>query len=185
VKVASTITSFLGRSPLVAAVLYLAVVGLFVTAAALAILSVTDHIRGLQETSDALEQLRSREGRTPPAQAGEAGADPFLEGPTLTVASAALQQWVTGAVVGAGGAVQSSQVDITTGGKDGIVGLLINFELDQPALQKLLFDLETGSPLLFIDQMDVQIPQPGIANDGRTGLLRVSLNLSGRWRGAK
>jgi general secretion pathway protein M len=185
VKVASTITSFLGRSPLVAAVLYLAAVGLFALTAALAILSISDHIRGLQETSDQLEQLRSREGRTPAVQAGEAEADPFLEGPTLTVASAALQQWVSGAITGAGGAVQSSQVDITTAGKDGIVGLLINFELDQPALQKLLFDLETGSPLLFIDQMDVQIPQPGIASDGRTGLLRVSMNLSGRWRGAK
>ena len=56
-KVASTITSFLGRSPLVAAVLYLAAVGLFVVTAALATLSITDHIRGLQETSDQLEQL--------------------------------------------------------------------------------------------------------------------------------
>jgi general secretion pathway protein M len=184
VKVASTITSFLGRSPLIAAVLYLAAVGLFVMTAALATLSITDHIRGLQETSDQLEQLRSREGRTPPVQAGEE-ADPFLEGPTLTVASAALQQWVNAAIVGAGGAVQSSQVDITTGGKDGIVSLLINFELDQPALQKLLFNLETGSPLLFIDQIDVQTPQSGLASDDRAGLLKVSLDLSGRWRGAK
>lgn len=183
-KVASTITSFLGRSPLVAAVLYLAAVGLFVITAALATLSITDHIRGLQETSDQLEQLRSREGRTPPVQAG-GEADPFLEGPTLTVASAALQQWVNAAIVGAGGAVQSSQVDITTGGKDGIVSLLINFELDQPALQKLLFNLETGSPLLFIDQIDVQTPQSGLASDDRAGLLKVSLDLSGRWRGAK
>ena len=184
-KVASTITSFLGRSPLVAAVLYLAAVGLFVVTAALGILNITDHIRGLQQTSEELEQLRSREGRTPPVQAGEAEADPFLEGPTLTVASAALQQWVNAAIVGVGGAVQSSQVDITTGGKDGIVSLLINFELDQPALQKLLFNLETGSPLLFIDQIDVQTPQSGLASDDRAGLLRVSLDLSGRWRGAK
>lgn len=184
-KVASTITSFLGRSPLVAAVLYLAAVGLFVITAALAILNLTDHIRALQQTSDALEQLRSREGRTAPSQAGETEANPFLEGSTLTVAGAALQQRVSGAIVAAGGAVQSSQVDITTGGKDGVVSLLVNFELDQPALQQLLFNLETGSPLLFIDQIDVQTSQSGLANDDRVGSLKVSLNVSGRWRGAK
>jgi general secretion pathway protein M len=185
VKIASTITGFLGRSPLVAAVLYLAVVGFLVITAALAILSVTDQIYALQQTRYELEQLRSREGRTAPVLAGEAEADPFLEGSTLTVASAALQQRVNGAIVGAGGAVQSSQVDITTGRKDGIASLLINFELSQPALQKLLFDLETQSPLLFIDQIDLQTPQSGPANSDGAELLRVSLNVSGRWRGAK
>lgn len=183
-KVASTITNFLGRSPLVAAVLYLAVVGLFVATAALATLSATDQIYALQQTRDELAQLRGREGRKAPAPAGEAEADPFLEGSTLTVASAALQQRVNGAIVGAGGAVQSSQVDITTGRKDNIASLLINFELSQPALQKLLFDFETQSPLLFIDQIDVQTPQSGATNNAGESL-RISLNISGRWRGTK
>lgn len=181
--VGSTITRFLGRSPLVAAVLYLAAVGLFVIVSGMAILDITDQIGTERQTSEVLEQLRSREGRAAPVQADTSETNPFLEGATLNVASAALLQRVSSAITGIGGSIQSSQVDITTGGKDGIVGLLVNFELEQPALQKLLFDLETGSPLLFIDQLDIQTPQSAPANDA--GQLRVSLNASGRWRGPK
>jgi general secretion pathway protein M len=186
-KIGSKIMGTLGRSPLIAAVLYLVVLGFFITATGLALLNITDRLRAVQEASDDLKQLLSRdgEGRTALAQAGEASADPFLEGTTLTVASAALLQRVGAAVAGVGGSVQSSQVDITTGGKDGIIGLLINCELEQSALQKLLFDIETGAPLLFVDQMDVQTAQSGPANDDRNGSLKISLNVSGRWRGAK
>jgi general secretion pathway protein M len=183
VTVASSITRFLSRSPLVSAVLYLVAIGLFVVVSCMAILDITDQIGTARQTSEALEQLRSRQGRAAPVQADTTETNPFLEGATLNVASAALLQRVSGAITAVGGSVQSSQVDITTGGKDGIVGLLINFELEQPALQKLLFDLETGSPLLFIDQLDIQTPQSAPANDA--GQLRVSLNASGRWRGPK
>lgn len=182
--VASTITRFLGRSPLIAAVLYLAAIGIFLSAFSLAMLDITDQVRTARQGREALEQLRSREGRAAPLQASATEANPFLEGTTLTVASAGLLQRVNGAITAAGGSVQSSQVDITTGGKDGIVGILVNFELEQPALQKLLFDLETGSPLLFIDQIDIQSPQSTPASDG-TSQLRVSLNASARWRGPK
>jgi general secretion pathway protein M len=185
VTVASTITRFLGRSPLVAAVLYLAAIGLFVIVSSMALLDITDQMRTARQTSEMLEQLRSREGRAVPVQADTTETNPFLEGATLNVASAALLQRVSGAITGVGGSVQSSQVDITTGGKDGIVGLLVNFEVEQPALQKLLFDLETGSPLLFIDQIDIQTPQSAPANNDHASQLRVSLNASGRWRGPK
>src|SRR5580698_5599665 len=172
--VASTITRFLSRSPLVSAVLYLVAIGLFVVVSCMAILDITDQIGTARQSSEALEQLRSRQGHAAPVQADTTETNPFLEGATLNVASSALLQRVSGAITAVGGSVQSSQVDITTGGKDGIVGLLINFELEQPALQKLLFDLETGSPLLFIDQLDIQTPQSGPANDASP--LRVSLN---------
>ena len=181
--VAATVTRFLGRSPLIAAVLYLAVIGLFLFTASMAVLDMTDHVRTVQQTSAALEQLRSREGRVAPVQAGATDANPFLEGATLTVAGAALLQRVSSAIAGVGGSVQSSQVDLTTGGKDGIVGLLVSCEMEQPALQKLLFDLETGSPLLLIDQIDIQTPQTTPTNDASQ--LRISLTVSGRWRGSK
>ena len=182
--VASTIARFLGRSPLIAAVLYLATIGLFIIVSSMAVLDITDQVTTARQSSEMLEQLRRREGHAAPVQAGTTEANPFLEGSTLTVASATLLQRVSGAITGVGGSVQSSQVDITTGGKDGIVGLLIDFELQQPALQKLLFDLETGSPLLFIDQIDIQTPQSP-ATDDHASQLRISLNASGRWRGAK
>lgn len=181
---ASTLTRYFSRSPLIAAVLYLAAVGTFVAAAGMSILDIIDHARAVQETAGTLEQLRSKEVRAAPGQNADAEADPFLEGSTLTVAGAALLQRVSGAIAGVGGSVQSSQVDIAAGGKDGIVSLLINCELDQATLQKLLFDLETGSPMLIVDQIDVQTPGT-TSNDASVNQLRISLSVSGRWRGVK
>jgi hypothetical protein len=42
--------------------------------------------------------------------------------------------------------------------------------MEQPALQKLLYDLEVGMPFLFVDQLDVQVPQTTAATKaGRDG----------------
>ena len=56
--------------------------------------------------------------------------------------------------------MQSSQVDLQgPQSKDGFVTLLISCEMEQPNLQKLLYDLEAGMPFLFIDQLVVQGPR--------------------------
>jgi general secretion pathway protein M len=111
---------------------------------------------------------------------------PFLEGPTVTVAGATLLQRVAVAVSSVGGTIQSSQVDILgTQAKDGFVGLLVSCEMEQPALQKLLYDLEVGMPFLFVDQLDVQVPQTTAANEGVAGKIRVVLGVSGQWQGGK
>ncbi len=104
----------------------------------------------------------------------------------MTVAGAALLQRVAAAVGNVGGTIQSSQVDVLgTQGKDGFVGLVVSCEMEQPALQKLLFDLEVGMPLLFVDQLDVQAPQTTAAIENGTGRLRVVLGVSGQWQGGK
>jgi general secretion pathway protein M len=57
--------------------------------------------------------------------------------------------------------------------------------MEQPALQKLLYDLEVGMPFLFVDQLDVQVPQT-TANEGAgSGRIRVVLGVSGQWQGNK
>jgi len=57
--------------------------------------------------------------------------------------------------------------------------------MDQPALQKLLYDLEAGMPFLFVDQLDVA----GAANDGgereRIGADQGRARVSGQWQGNK
>ncbi|MDF0518086.1 GspMb/PilO family protein [Bradyrhizobium yuanmingense] len=59
-------------------------------------------------------------------------------------------QRVAAAVGDAGGSVQSSQVDLAGAqAKDGFVGLVVGCELEQSALQRLLYDLEAGMPFLF------------------------------------
>ena len=151
-----------------------------------AISDIFEHQRALAQTSDLLDQLRGRKPRSPAQLSAEHPGTPFLEGPTVTVAGAALLQRVASAVGNAGGTIQSSQVDVQgVQAKDGLVGLVVSCEMDQPALQKVLYDLEAGMPFLFVDQLDVQVPQTTAKNEAGSGRVRVMLGVSGQWQGNK
>ena len=177
----------LTHSPLIAVVLYLAVATGLIVTAGLSIASILDHQRALAQTSDLLDQLQGRKARAGASQlSAEHPGTPFLEGPTVTVAGAALLQRVATAVGNVGGTVQSSQVDVLgTQAKDGFVGLVVSCEMEQPALQKLLYDLESGMPFLFVDQLDVQVPQTTATSDAGAERIRVVLGVSGQWQGSK
>jgi general secretion pathway protein M len=136
--------------------------------------------------------LEQFEGRRPAAAGGEAAGvaapagSPFLQGETVTVAGAALLQRVTSAVRKLGGKVLSSQVDLQgsePGGqsKAGFLSVIANCEIDQPGLQKLLYDVEAGMPFLFVDQLVVEAP--GSVAESGDGKLRVLLTVSGQWQG--
>jgi general secretion pathway protein M len=182
----NAITRALTHSPLIAVVLYLAVVGGLVVTAGVAIASIFDQQRALAQTSDLLDQLQGRKARGGAASSAGRSGTPFLEGPTVTVAGAALLQRVAAAVGNVGGTVQSSQVDVLgTQAKDGFVGLVVSCEMEQPALQKLLYDLEVGMPFLFVDQLDVQVPQTTATSEGGAGRIRVVLGVSGQWQAIK
>jgi general secretion pathway protein M len=184
---ANAITRYLSRQPLVAVLLYVAVIaGLLITAGT-AVATIVDHQRSLAQTADLLDQLQGRKGRASGGgQATEQRGVPFLEGPTVTVAGAALLQRVATAVTGVGGTVQSSQVDVQGAqAKGGFVSLLVSSEMEQPALQKLLYDLEAGMPFLFVDQLDVQVPQLTSLDDRGAGRVKVVLGVSAQWQGGK
>jgi general secretion pathway protein M len=68
--------------------------------------------------------------------------------------------------------------------KDGFVTLLISCELEQPALQQLLYDLEAGMPFLFIDQVVVLGPQQGPTTENGSRL-RLLISVTGQWQGPK
>ena len=180
------ITRTLTHSPLIAVVLYLAVVGGLLVTAGVAIASILDHQRALAQTSDLLDQLQGRKARGASSSSAEHPGTPFLEGPTVTVAGATLLQRVAAAVGNVGGTIQSSQVDVLgTQAKDGFVGLVVSCEMEQASLQKVLYDLEVGMPYLFVDQLDVQVPQTTAVNEGGSGRIRVALGLFGQWQGGK
>lgn len=139
----------------------------------------------------AADDLLARlEGRRPDATktTGSATDAPtgsaFLEGPTMTVAGAAILQRVASAVTRFGGNVVSTQVDLQgTQSKAGYISVTAGCDIEQPALQKVLYDLEAGMPFLFIDQLLVQAPT---ASSGpQAGRLRVVLTVSGQWQGEK
>jgi general secretion pathway protein M len=183
----STITRALTASPLVAVTLYVAATCGLLLLAGLSVADVLAHRQALAQTSDLLDQMRGRKARAGSSalSAADHPGTPFLEGPTVTVAGANLLQRVAAAVGNVGGSVQSSQVDVSGAQtKDGFVGLVVSCELEQPALQRLLYDLEAGMPFLFVDQLDVQVPQTTAMNEAGTGRVKVILGVSGQWQAA-
>ena len=183
---AATLQKFLGK-PLPAAAAYAGVMllALFVIASALA-----DMLGKRADVAAARAMLEQLEGRRVTASRGSAVdiqgpvGSPFLEGATVTVAGAALLQRVSAAVTKLGGNVLSSQVDLQgTQSKAGFVSVIANCDIDQPSLQKLLYDIEAGMPFLFVDQLMVQAPAG--ASAGGDGKLRILIAVSGQWQGAK
>ena len=180
------IDRYLARYPGLASLAYGLVVVVFLLIAWGALADLYNRYTAYAAASELLDQM---EGRKPGPGGINARADatptgsPFLEGPTVTVAGASLQQRVTGAVTKVGGNVLSSQVDLEgSKAKQGYVSLTASCEVDQPALQQLLYDLEAGMPFLFLDQVVVQAPQAGTGEEG--GRMRVLLGVSGQWQGA-
>ena len=152
--------------------------------------SITDVLNGRAEVAGLRTMLEQFDGRRPGAGRAQANGvaahagSPFLEGATVTVAGAALLQRVTASVTKFGGNVLSSQVDLEgPQAKTGFITIIASCDIDQPALQQLLYDLEAGQPFLFVDQLSVQVPA-GFASSGE-GKLRVLLSVSGQWQGAK
>jgi general secretion pathway protein M len=180
-----TMQGYLARHPSVAALVYAAVVAVLAATTWAALAEIYDRYAALAAASDMLDRIEGRR----PALGGDAVAggpigSPFLEGQTITVAGAALLQRVTAAVTKVGGNVLSSQVELQgSEAKDGFVSLVASCEVDQPALQQMLYDIEAGMPFLFVDQLVVQASQ-GVA--GSEGLrMRVLIGVSGKWQETK
>jgi len=180
--VTETISS--GRRGSVAALVY---VGIVAALAALTFTLLADlmaHSDALSGAQARLAQLESRSKSDPAVGATsdeQPAGSPFLEGDTVTVAGAALQQRIDAAVAKIGGAVRSSQIELEgPQAKDGFVSLTANVELPQPALQLLLYDLEAGMPYLFVDTLAVQSPQT--FGEPESGRMRVVIGVSGQWQ---
>jgi len=174
---------------LLATLAYLVTVALLLALAWTGFAEILERRQSVTAASDLLAQL---EGRKAGARASAADAtaaavptgSPFLEGQTLTVAGAALLQRVADAVTKVGGNVLSSQVDVQgVQAKDGYVSVLASCEVEQAAMQRLLYDLEAGMPFLFVEQFVAQSPQTTQAQPGSR--MRLLLAVSGQWQGTR
>jgi general secretion pathway protein M len=183
----SPLDRLFARYPALAVLGYVAIVAVLGLTTVVALADLYDRNAALAAATDMLDQIEGR--KVTPGGAIFAGApagSPFLEGQTVTVAGAALQQRITAAVGKLGGNVLSSQVDLAgTLSKEGFVSLVASCELEQPAVQQLLYDLEAGMPFLFVDQLVVQAPEAGTGQEGSGGRMRVLLGVSGQWKAAK
>jgi general secretion pathway protein M len=112
--------------------------------------------------------------------AGPSGS-PFLDGRTITVAGAALQQRIEAAVTKAGGTLMSSQVELDgPDAKNGFVGLTASAEVGQPAVQTILYDIEAGMPYLFVDKLSIQSPE--VFGEPESGRMRMTIGVFGQWQ---
>ena len=123
--------------------------------------------------------LRAREKRIAPQAAQAKLVGPTFVAKTITLAGAALQERVEAAAAAAKGRLVSSKVDVATHAAEGQVAISAELTLPEPAVQALLFDLETGRPYVFVDGFEARAPE------GEGENLHVSLNLSGRWSAEK
>jgi len=183
-KAINPIEGYLARFPVTAAICYAAVIVGFLLTTWFYISDFLERRQAVAETSDILSHLDGRKSSANGSASAILTGSPVLEGPTVTVAGAALLQRVAGAVTRFGGNILSSQVDLQGAqSKNGFVKVSINCELDQPSLQQLLYDLEAGMPFLFVDQLVAQGPETGM--DALRGKMHVSILVSGQWQGAK
>jgi general secretion pathway protein M len=118
-----------------------------------------------------------------PSSEGWPTGSPFLEGATVTLASAALLQRITNAITRAGGTVVSSEVEPQQlRPKNDYVKATAICEVTQASiLQQLLYDLEAGMPFLFVDQLVVE----AASQSDQANRLRVRVTVSGLWPGTK
>jgi general secretion pathway protein M len=174
----------LTRYPAIAVGCYAALVLACVLVTWSAFADLYDRHDSLAAATAMLEQIEGRShsvGRVGTVGSGGPAGSPFLEGPSVAVAGAGLEQRVTGAVVKAGGSVLSTQIDLNSSdAKKGFISLIVSCEVKQPALQQVLYDLEVGMPFLFIDQLEVEAPQ---ATGEEGGSMRVMMTVSGEWHG--
>lgn len=164
------------------------VVVLGLTAVALAMVSsLLDAHAALDRKRALLARLDRQTKRAMGLQGAASAAvnrPPFLSGKTITIAGAEMQQRVEDAIRTAGGSVLSSQIDLQgSRSAEGFIGLTENLEIQQAALQSLLYDLEAGMPYLFVENLAIQAPQAFGEAEGTP--MRVLLGVSGQWREPK
>ena len=181
-KIAGRLGLVQPRKALLAAAAYAAVVALLLFVGASGCASLWSAWSNYSSAADNLEQLRARKGLaglrfTAQPPAGSA----YIEGQTATVAGAALQQRIGAILAEAGGAVLSSELDLReAAGDGGRIGLVVACDIDQVGLQRALYEIEAGMPVLALERLSAQTA----AGDEKSVAprLRAQLSIAGQWR---
>jgi general secretion pathway protein M len=172
---------YFARNAALSAGLFLALITGLIATLLLMLMSISESYRSRNFSLETLERVEKLEQasarpRVSTAEAWPSGS-PLLEGATVTLASASLLQRITTAVNRVQGNLVSSEMEQQEqGAKDGYLKASATFEIEQPALQKLLYDIEAGMPFLFVDQLVVYAPVSGSGEK-----MRVLLQVSARW----
>lgn len=139
--------------------------------------------RALIASRPALEARLATIGRRDASMSG------LLQGDSTALAAANMQGLVTALVHRHGGQVRSVQ-NMPASSTGGLEKIEVQYELTLPlaSLKSVVYQLETGQPFLYLDQMDIH-PEENAALDGPMRApsdLHVELLVRGyRWVGAR
>ena len=120
----------------------------------------------IAETRDLLGRFEKLAAARPSLEAQAAAVEQtpaatayYLAGETDALAAAALQARVTALVEGSGGALASIQT-LPSQAEEGFTRIAIRLQLSSSieSLVRILHGLETGVPLLFLDNLEIQAP---------------------------
>jgi general secretion pathway protein M len=108
-----------------------------------------------------------------------------ISAPTETVAASGLQKQILERLEATGGSVQSVQAEpVKDAAADGLRRLVaqLTFDSSIAGLQRLLFELETGVPFVFVDSITAQPATTSVPGTRPGDRLRVTLSVSSYWK---
>ena len=148
-----------------------------------------DDLRGeIEQKSRFLAELTRRAAAEAPAPGSAGGSrqsGSSIAAPTETIAASELQKRILERVESVGGVVHSVQAEpVKDAAVDGLRRLVaqLSFDSSTTGLQRLLFDLETGAPFMFVDTLVVQPAAASAPGARAADKLRVNLSTTGYWR---
>lgn len=154
-------------------------------------LSLQARVEAAQERdarSEVLSQLeahlKARNAR--PRSGAVAPTAAFLSAPTQGLAGAQFEAYLQQAAAAQHATIISSGLDPTRhdDGPDAI-RLQATLDMNLEALQRLLYQLESSTPYVFVDSLSVQIPGTVTQRAVEDPLLRVTLGLRAIWQRVK
>ena len=160
---------------------------------AIALGAAVDSLQTSQIERDAKVEMAERIVRNRPTRSTPAAKDPggqpgdlLVAAGSETLAAAELDRLVRGSVLKASAAVLSSRATVDRDGEKAVRRIAVEAVVEGriETLQRLLFDLETGSPLIIVEELSLQ--QNGMAGNRSEKvdipLLHATLTLSAYWR---
>ena len=174
------------RRQIIAGSIYLVIVAALLASSLSFLSDLMARSEAVASAEKGLDQLAKRGQRRADAAASAAGMAGyhFLDGPTNAIAGNALEPRVSEAIGKAGGAITSAQVEFDgPDAKNGFVELMTSAEVNQSALQAILYDIEAGLPYLFIEKLSLQSPED--FGEPETGRMRITIAVAGQWRASK
>lgn len=158
-----SLVPWLGRSAAVAILLLL--LALIYAGVARPLLAGYDADRqSIEQQQTLLQRYREIGGRLPQLQAelaelrhAQSGSGGFLEGTNEVIVAAQLQDRLKGLVEAAQGSLQSVQVlAVHDEGKFRRVAIRGRMNLTTAGLQRVVYAIESGAPVLFVDNLDLR-----------------------------